>query len=160
MNWFCWAPNSKAMKVNIFKIRLEEDLLPADQNKLDRFLGTHDILKNESAFVGGTEPFWSVIVYYQEHAPGVTEASFGNYSGSDAPLSEGEAKILDALRRWRTEKAGERNIPAYCIATNKELLALAKFRPARMQDFNEIKGFGRHKIENYGGEILDLLESV
>lgn len=148
------------MKVSIFKIRLEEHLLPADQNRLDRFLAEHDIVKFESAFVNGSEPFWSVIIYYEAPAATVTEAHSSDYARTDDPLSEGEARILDALRNWRTEKAGERSIPAYCIATNKELLALAKFRPARIQDFSEIKGFGRHKIENYGGEILELLENI
>jgi ribonuclease D len=63
------------------------------------------------------------------------------------------------LKYWRSEKAKEQNLPSYFIASNKELMSVAKYKPAKKKNC-DIKGFGKHKIENYGEEILEILESI
>ena len=75
-------------------------------------------------------------------------------------LKLAEEKILYALKEWRSDKAKEQNLPGYFIATNKELTSVAKYKPARKEELLDIKGFGKHKIENYGEEILEILESI
>ncbi|HAI81025.1 MAG TPA: aldolase, partial [Chryseobacterium sp.] len=79
---------------------------------------------------------------------------------NDAELNADEIKILDSLKLWRTEKAKDQNLPVYFIATNKELLSIAKYKPVKKEELLDIKGFGKHKIENYGEEIIAILESV
>ena len=39
-------------------------------------------------------------------------------------------------------------------------MSVAKYKPAKKEELLEIKGFGKHKIENYGEEILEILESI
>jgi ribonuclease D len=90
----------------------------------------------------------------------VKDAKTQKYSAEEETLSLDEAKILDALKLWRSEKAKEQNLPTYFIASNKELLSVAKYKPAKKEELLEIKGFGKHKIENYGEEIIEILESV
>ncbi|MGC4130334.1 MAG: HRDC domain-containing protein [Bergeyella sp.] len=151
------------MKTKIFKIRISEDYLHSDQKRLDEFLSAHTILKFESAFVQEKENFWSVILYYesQESSSRVREVKSGKYSvenGGD--LNSDEIKILDSLKLWRAEKAKEQNLPSYFIATNNELMSVAKFKPVKKEELQEIKGFGKHKIENYGEEIIEIVENV
>ncbi len=148
------------MNVKIFKVRLDNELITKDQKKLDDFLHSNEILKYESAFVSADEQFWSVIVYFNETKTEVKENKREKYSAEDEPLNPDEIKILDCLKIWRSEKAREQNLPTYFIATNKELTSLAKFKPAKKEELQEIKGFGKHKIENYGEEIIEILESV
>lgn len=90
----------------------------------------------------------------------VKDSKAGKYSADDETLTNDEIEILEALKLWRSEKAKEQNLPYYFIATNKELISVAKFKPAKKQELLEIKGFGKHKIENYGEEILEILENV
>ena len=91
----------------------------------------------------------------------VNEAKSQKYSaGKDAELSKDEIAILDSLKLWRTEKAKEQNLPVYFIATNNELLSIAKYKPIKKEELLDIKGFGRHKLENYGEEIIEILERV
>ncbi|WP_262487321.1 HRDC domain-containing protein [Chryseobacterium culicis] len=40
------------------------------------------------------------------------------------------------------------------------MMSVAKYKPAKKEELLEIKGFGKHKIENYGEEILEILESI
>ncbi|WP_228432519.1 HRDC domain-containing protein [Chryseobacterium cucumeris] len=150
------------MRVKIFKIRLPEEFLYKDQKMLDDFLEGNEIMKVETAFVS-EEKYWSVILYFEDlklTKNTVKESKAIKYSAENDLLNTDEEKILDALKLWRSEKAREQNLPTYFIASNKELISVAKYKPARKEELLEIKGFGKHKIENYGEEILEILESV
>jgi ribonuclease D len=150
------------MKVKVFKIRLPEELLYRDQKMLDDFLERNEIIKVETAFVND-ECYWSVILYFEELKVvknTVKEPKVAKYSADNDFLNSDEEQILNALKLWRSEKAREQNLPTYFIASNKELMSVAKYKPARKEELLEIKGFGKHKIENYGEEILEILESV
>lgn len=146
------------MKTKIFKIRLSEEFIHADQKLLDRFLQENNILKYETAFVKDEENYWSVILYYEELEVQVNEAKPEKYSAEQEQLNPDEIKILDCLKLWRTEKAKEKSLPVYLIATNKELLSIAKYKPIKKEELLDIKGFGKYKIENYGEEIIEILE--
>lgn len=149
------------MKVKVFKIRIPEEFLYKDQKMLDDFLEGNEIIKVETAFVND-ECYWSVILYFEEKLlrNTVKEPKAIKYSAENDSLSYDEEQILNALKLWRSEKAREQNLPTYFIASNKELLSVAKYKPAKKEELLEIKGFGKHKIENYGEEILEILESV
>lgn len=149
------------MKVRIFKVRVAEEFLQEDQQALDLFLSENNILKFESAFVAEKENHWSVILYYDDLKSVVKEVKSQKYSAEDATeLNADEIKILDSLKLWRSEKAKDQQLPVYFIASNKELLSIAKYKPIRKEELLDIKGFGKHKIENYGEEIISILEQV
>ena len=149
------------MKVKVLKIRLSDKFIEQDQTVLDRFLRDNNVIKFESAFVKDEEGYWSVILYYEEQKMSVNDAKTPKYSAeNDEDLNPDEIKILDSLKLWRTEKARDQNLPVYFIATNKELLSIAKYKPIKKEELRDIKGFGKHKIENYGEEIIEILESV
>ncbi|KFF26082.1 aldolase [Chryseobacterium vrystaatense] len=150
------------MKVKVFKIRLPEEFLYKDQKMLDAFLEVNEIIKVETAFVSD-ECYWSVVLYFEELQTAkntVKEPKAVKYTADNEFLNADEEKILDALKYWRSEKAKEQNLPTYFIASNKELTSVAKYKPAKKEELLEIKGFGKHKIENYGEEILEILESI
>ncbi|KIA82588.1 aldolase [Kaistella solincola] len=143
------------MKVKIFKIRLSEEFIYSDQKSLDRFLEENNILKYETAFVKDDESYWSVVLYFEELKVLVNENEPEKYSAeADWVLSADEIKILNSLKIWRSEKAKDQKLPVYFIATNKELFSIAKFKPAKKEELRDIKGFGKHKIENYGQKSL------
>ncbi|WP_234110043.1 MULTISPECIES: HRDC domain-containing protein [Chryseobacterium] len=149
------------MKVKFIKVRLSEEFIYQDQRILDHFLQENTILKYESAFVRDDESYWSVILYYEELKMTVNEVKSQKYSADpDVELNSDEVKILDSLKLWRAEKSKDQSIPSYFIATNKELISIAKYKPNRKEELKDIKGFGKHKIENYGEEIIGILESV
>lgn len=148
------------MKTKIFKIRLSEEFIHTDQHLLDRFLEENNILKYETAFVKEEENYWSVILYYEELKVVFNESKPAKYSAEQEQLNPDEIKILDSLKLWRTEKAREKSVPVYLIATNKELFSIAKYKPLKKEELLDIKGFGKYKIENYGEEIIDILEMV
>lgn len=149
------------MKTQIFKIRIDDVFLKQDQKLLDDFMQENLVLKYETAFVQDKECFWSVILFFQTKETKIKEKKSPKYSANDnEELTNDEAQIFEALKEWRFEKSKDERLPAYFIASNKELISLAKFRPLKKEELIEIKGFGRHKIENYGEEIIEVLENV
>ena len=149
------------MKVKIFKIRLSDEFIYADQKILDHFLQENNILKYETAFVKEEDScYWSVVLYYEELKLQFNEAKPEKYCANQEDLSQDDIKIIDSLKLWRTEKAREKSLPVYLIATNKELFSIAKYKPAKKEELLDIKGFGKYKIENYGEEIIEILETV
>lgn len=100
------------------------------------------------------------MLYYEENKNRIQEHAAEKYTAEEEILSKDEARIIDCLRIWRSEKAKVQKVPTYCIASNKELLSVARRRPARKEDLQEIKGFGKHKIEHYGTEIIEILDSI
>ena len=54
------------MRLKLFKIRVSDEFIAVDQKSLDKFLAQHNVLKYESAFVKDHDPYWSVILYYEE----------------------------------------------------------------------------------------------
>lgn len=152
------------MNIKVLKVRISDEFLLQDQKMIDDFLNNHEIIKVETAFVHD-ESFWSVVLYFNEYKATVNknvvkDSKTAKYSAEDETLNPDEIEILDALKLWRSEKAKEQNLPSYFIATNKELISVAKYKPAKKEELLDIKGFGKHKIENYGEEILEILESV
>lgn len=149
------------MNVKILKVRLSDQYIYADQCALDRFLQQNNVLKFESAFVKEEEAYWSVILYYEDLKITVNESKSQKYSAdTNEELNSDELKILESLKLWRSEKAKDQNLPVYFIATNKELLSIAKYKPAKKEELCSIKGFGKHKIENYGEEIIGIVDEV
>ncbi|MEG0760382.1 HRDC domain-containing protein [Chryseobacterium sp.] len=150
------------MHIKVFKVRIAEEFLMDDQHKVDHFLVENEVVKFDTAFVTEDQS-WSVMLYYRRFpdTPNfVKETKSQKYSDEDDVLTESEIRILEALKLWRSEKAREQSLPTYFIATNKELTSVAKYKPSKKQELLDIKGFGKHKIENYGEEILEILESV
>ena len=71
-----------------------------------------------------------------------------------APLTPVGEGILAALRAWRTARARHDAVPAYVIAHDATLEAIADARPATIPALRRVKGMGPARLEKYGEEIL------
>jgi ATP-dependent DNA helicase RecQ len=70
-------------------------------------------------------------------------------------LSPADAPLFEALKAWRlTAAAGK---PAYTVAANKTLIAIAAARPRDEDALLAISGVGPAFIEKYAPEVLDLV---
>ena len=90
------------MKIKVLKVRIADQYLQKDQNTIDEFLGNHEIVKVETAFVQ-EDCFWSVILYFNEAKTIASKSTIKDpkavkYSAEDETLNNDEIKILDALK--------------------------------------------------------------
>ena len=65
-----------------------------------------------------------------------------------------DEELFAKLKEWRRKRAEADSVPAYIIAHDKTLSAIAAKPPATTQQLMAIPGFGTRKVEKYGPEIL------
>jgi superfamily II DNA helicase RecQ len=144
------------MKVKVFSIGLEADVLEKDQNVLNEFLASVTFKKSSTQYVE-EEKFWSVLVHYDENE--ITKpASLERKSFED--LSAKDQQVYLYLKDWRTEKAAKLQQKNYMICHNSELIDLAMYKPSNLDELQQIKGFGPQKADKFGDDILAILNAV
>ncbi|MEX2547828.1 MAG: ATP-dependent DNA helicase UvrD2 [Chloroflexota bacterium] len=143
----------------VFLPAVEEGMLPIRQAKSDEqvaeerrllYVGitrarTHLSLswsKKPSRFVDTIRP----------HAVRTIPSSAG--PGRAAPSS---SPLLEALQLWRRERAKQDAVPAYVVAHDAMLAAIADDRPNSMAQLRRVKGMGPVKLDQYGPEILAIV---
>ena len=67
---------------------------------------------------------------------------------------------LAALKTWRAGRAKADGVPAYVVAKEATLEAIAAARPSSPQALLAINGIGPAKLERYGDEILGVLDDT
>jgi RecQ family ATP-dependent DNA helicase len=72
-----------------------------------------------------------------------------------AELSPADAPLFEALKTWRLGAADGK--PAYTVAHNKVLIAIAAARPSDDETLLAISGVGPSFIEKHAPEVLDLV---
>ncbi len=72
---------------------------------------------------------------------------------------ESDDALVEALRAWRLARSREDGVPAYVVAHDALLLAIAEQRPTSIAGLRRLKGMGPAKLEKYGDEILALVGS-
>jgi DNA helicase-2/ATP-dependent DNA helicase PcrA len=75
------------------------------------------------------------------------------------PPSAIDAEVLEALKKWRLERAKKDDVPAFVIFHDTTLQAIAETAPKTPEELAELPGIGPTKLERYGSEILALIGS-
>jgi DNA helicase-2/ATP-dependent DNA helicase PcrA len=74
----------------------------------------------------------------------------------DCP-SDLDEELYERLRAWRMEQAKALGQPAYCVFTDKTLLAIAEVRPVGEAELSSIAGVGARKLDRFGADVLALV---
>ncbi len=69
-------------------------------------------------------------------------------------LMEVDEALLTALQNWRFARAKKDNVPAYIVAHNTVLEAIASYKPTDETALIRVHGFGPNKADKYAPEIL------
>jgi ATP-dependent DNA helicase UvrD/PcrA len=88
--------------------------------------------------------------------PGPRKVQLPDGFAPPAPRN-GESALLGALRTWRSQRARTDGVPAYVVAWDTTLAAIADARPASLAGLRRVKGMGPAKLERYGDEILQVI---
>ncbi len=77
--------------------------------------------------------------------------------GSAPPpdLATEDEALYEELRKWRLGAAGDR--PAYHVASNRTLIAIASVKPADEEQLAEVNGVGPAFMEKYCSDVLRIV---
>ncbi|MFR9754554.1 ATP-dependent DNA helicase UvrD2 [Streptomyces sp. TR06-5] len=70
--------------------------------------------------------------------------------------SDLDEALYERLRDWRAERARDLGQPAYCVFTDKTLLAIAEAVPDDEGGLSRISGVGARKLQRFGADVLAL----
>ena len=65
-----------------------------------------------------------------------------------------DEELYERLRDWRSEQAKSLGQPAYCVFTDKTLMAIAEIVPDDAAALSRISGVGARKLERFGADVL------
>ncbi|MGW2762696.1 ATP-dependent DNA helicase UvrD2 [Streptomyces sp. NPDC001275] len=71
--------------------------------------------------------------------------------GCPSDMDEG---LYERLREWRAGQAGRSGQPAFCVFTDKTLMAIAEGVPDDERELARIPGVGMRKLRRYGSDVL------
>jgi len=75
-------------------------------------------------------------------------------------MARAEIEAARTLRAWRAETAKADGVPAYVIFHDATLAEIARNAPETIDDLRHIPGMGVRKLERFGDEIIDVVESA
>ena len=81
-------------------------------------------------------------------------ASAAKGSAAAGDLSAEDRELFEQLRAWRAETAKAASVPAYVVFPDTTLAAIARHRPATLDELFAISGVGAKKLETYGDAVL------
>ena len=105
-------------------------------------------------------------VRMQKPAQASSVASQRRSSGRRAPrtesreLDDGGLDRFERLKKLRLKLAQAQDVPAFCVAHDSVLLAVASAAPKTLSDLAEIKGIGPAKLDKYGKAFLEVLKQT
>ena len=69
-------------------------------------------------------------------------------------------QLIESLKKYRMNKAQEKNLPPYYIFNDITLNEIIAYKPTTIEELLAIKGFGPKKCDWYGEDILDIIRSL
>ncbi|KOU14662.1 ATP-dependent DNA helicase [Streptomyces sp. WM6372] len=84
----------------------------------------------------------------------LTEAAELKLMRCDDCPSDMDEGLYERLREWRAGQAKEQGLPAYCVFTDRTLVAIAEAQPSEAGELSMISGVGGRKLDRYGADVL------
>ncbi|MFF7179342.1 UvrD-helicase domain-containing protein [Streptomyces sp. NPDC008121] len=86
----------------------------------------------------------------------LTEAGEMKLMRCEGCPSDMDEALFERLREWRSDQAKELGQPAYCVFTDKTLMAIAECVPSSDGELASISGVGARKLDRFGAAVLAL----
>lgn len=116
-----------------------------------------------SVAIGSTVSVGGKRVKLGPPARGSVKGSSGSGSAKGPRLGSAEAPsanpaLFDALKAWRSARSKADGMPAYVVAKDATLEAIAQLAPTSLADLLTVDGIGPAKLDRYGDEILAVVD--
>jgi superfamily II DNA helicase RecQ len=100
-------------------------------------------------FLNEGHPYWSVAVQYDILVKGEEKLR---------DLDDAQQLLFKRLKEWRKQQSEKDGMPAYILATDRQLKAMIMQKVQTLEGLKQAKGFGQKRIQKYGKAILNILK--
>lgn len=150
------------MRIKTFEIRVDPAFREHDERTVNEFLSAVRVPRLHCGCLRSRSAWMLLVIFNEETAdePAMRAALVGRHLPAGAELTPGECERFEALRVWRDRRAAEMGCKPFVVASNRDLLNVARSGAASPADLLSIAGFGSRRAERYGEEIAAVLGSV
>ena len=143
------------MHVKIFTIPFLPESGGFDSSHVEVFCENHEVISQEPVFFQENgRHWWSIYMTYKPQVEVATKKAKQKLP----EMNEGEQVLFHKLKKWRKTKAEEQGFPPYLVATDRQFAEMILKKCRTKQSLEEIKGFGKKRITNYGADILNIIK--
>lgn len=96
----------------------------------------------------------SVIINYGKNENSQSQKSSSSFSQNNFS----DSSITEELKKYRTQQASKKQIPPYCIFSDKIIEQISEKRPTTRKELLAINGIGEQKYIDYGADIINIVE--
>lgn len=100
-------------------------------------------------FLNEGHPYWSVAVQYDILVKGEEKLR---------DLDDAQQLLFKRLKEWRKQQSEKDGMPAYILATDRQLKAMIMQKVQTLEGLKQAKGFGQKRIQKHGKAILNILK--
>ena len=150
------------MKIKTFEIRVDPAVRERDERIVNEFLAAVRVSRLHCGCLRGRSS-WTVIVIFHDPTDeeiAAAPALVGDFLPPATDLTGQECERYEALCLWRDRRAEAMGRKPFVIASNRDLLNIARNDVATPEDLLEIRSFGPRRAERYGAEIVAVLDSL
>ena len=150
------------MKIKTFEIRVDPAVRERDERIVNEFLAAVRVSRLHCGCLRGRSS-WTVIVIFHDPTDeeiAAAPALVGDFLPPATDLTGQECERYEALCLWRDRRAEAMGRKPFVIASNRDLLNIARNDVAPPEDLLEIRGFEPRRAERYGAEIVAVLDSL
>lgn len=150
------------MKIKTFEIRVDPAVRERDERIVNEFLAAVRVSRLHCGCLRGRSS-WTVIVIFHDPTDeeiAAAPALVGDFLPPATDLTEQECERYEALCLWRDRRAEAMGRKPFVIASNRDLLNIARNDVGSAEDLLGIRGFGPRRAERYGAEIVAVLDSL
>src|ERR1035437_1192224 len=139
----------------------ERRLLYVGITRARRFLAVSSSSRKPSRFLAALDPAKPKVARPAGTGGRAAAGRVRVLPGAPLPVAAApDDRLLEALRRWRRERASEDAVPAYVVFHDTTLVEIDDSRPRTLPALRRIRGMGPVKLERYGAEILAVIKGV
>ena len=155
------------MQIRVVTLKFSPALGGFDDEPLRDLLKDKEVLSiSDHFFLKDGSPYLVVVVTYnvlrpEEESPASAQSARQRKREEWREiLKEGDWPLFNSLRDWRNTQAKEEGVPPYVICTNRQLAPIAHGRPPSLTKLASTEGFGKAKVERYGGALVKIVSEA
>lgn len=141
------------MLIKTYQIRINNEFRQTDEWILNQFLKEVTLISVDKKICESTNT-WNILISYDPKSTKSTHRDTGE------PLTNEQRYRYDCLRQWRADKAASMSVDNYMIAFDRDLMNVARADIQKPEDLMSVKGFKEKRTEQYGKDIVALLNSI
>ena len=123
------------MRIKTFEIRVDPAFREHDERTVNEFLSAVRVPRLHCGCLRSRSAWMLLVIFNEETAdePAMRAALAGRHLPAGAELTPGECERFEALRVWRDRRAAEMGCKPFVIASNRDLLNVARFNDSNTQ---------------------------